>query len=93
MEHWRTEHAAEPMPMAEALLCRSQLTAMLRGIAGHVDGLMLLTGGRGISQSGPLTQVWLDLCAARHHIGNMPDAADLAIAESVIAETVIATAS
>lgn len=68
------------MPMAEALLYRGQLTATLRSIAAHVDALMLLTGGHGIAEDGPLTRVWLDLSAARHHMGNAPDPGALALA-------------
>ncbi|MEO5598394.1 MAG: hypothetical protein ABIQ66_07215 [Novosphingobium sp.] len=58
---------------------------MLRGIAEQVDTLMLLTGGRGISEAGPLTQTWLDLNAARHHMGNIPGPAEQALADSLIA--------
>lgn len=73
------------LPFTEALLCRSQLTSMLRTITQQVDTLMLLTGGRGIHEDGPLTQIWLDLNAARHHPGNLPDPADQALAENLIA--------
>jgi 3-hydroxy-9,10-secoandrosta-1,3,5(10)-triene-9,17-dione monooxygenase len=36
--------------------------------------MMLLLGGRGIQRDGPLTQLWLDMNAARAHAGNDPAA-------------------
>jgi 3-hydroxy-9,10-secoandrosta-1,3,5(10)-triene-9,17-dione monooxygenase len=75
----------EPLADTIALLYRSQLAAMLRDIAAEVDGLMLHTGGRGISETGPLTQTWLDLNAARHHLGNIPDGTALGLADALIA--------
>ena len=67
--------AGEVLPAEQAFRNRAQLTGMLREIASHVDALMLMSGGRGIHVEGPLTAMWLDLSAARHHPGNNPDAA------------------
>lgn len=66
--------AEEAMPLAQALLFRTQLTSITRSIAAMVDRLMLLSGGGGIRDDAPLARYWLDLCAARHHPGNNPDA-------------------
>ncbi|MBV9842597.1 MAG: flavin-dependent monooxygenase [Sphingomonadaceae bacterium] len=74
----------EALAASDAILYRSQLAAMLREIAAEVDTLMLHTGGRGISETGPLTQTWLDLCAARHHMGNIPDGTTLGLADALI---------
>jgi 3-hydroxy-9,10-secoandrosta-1,3,5(10)-triene-9,17-dione monooxygenase len=65
--------ADSAMPLSEGLLYRTQLTAMTRKITAAIDELMMLTGGRGVDDDGPLTRTWLDLCAARHHPGNIPD--------------------
>lgn len=62
----------EPMALAEALTYRAQLTSSMRRMAALVDEMMLLLGGRGIHLASPLTRFWLDLMAARAHIGNDP---------------------
>lgn len=69
------DHIATGTAMAwsEGLLYRAQLTALGRKITAAIDQLMMLTGGRGVDDNGPLTRTWLDLCAARHHPGNIPD--------------------
>ncbi|MES2301135.1 MAG: hypothetical protein V4521_03525 [Pseudomonadota bacterium] len=64
----------EALPMDEALLYRAELTGFLRRLVPLVDEMMLLLGGRGIQRDGPLTQLWLDLSAARAHAGNDPAA-------------------
>jgi len=58
----------------EALLYRAEMAGNLRRIVCLVDEMMLLLGGRGIQRDGPLTQLWLDLNAARAHAGNDPTA-------------------
>ena len=70
------EHVAQDreLPLDEALLYRAELTGNLRRIVLLVDEMMLLLGGRGIQRDGPLTQLWLDLSAARAHAGNDPAA-------------------
>ncbi|MCK9540820.1 MAG: flavin-dependent monooxygenase [Novosphingobium sp.] len=82
---WDHTRAGTVAPLPQAIVFRAQLAAMLRDIAARVDELMLLTGGRGISESGPLTQTWLDLCAARHHMGNIPEPAALTLADTLCA--------
>lgn len=72
------------LPLDEALLYRAQLTGNLRRLAGLVDEMMLLLGARGIQRDGPLTQVWLDLCAARSHAGNDPAAVHAQIAGELL---------
>ncbi|MDT0509717.1 flavin-dependent monooxygenase [Novosphingobium sp. MMS21-SN21R] len=64
----------EALPMDEALLYRAELTGFMRRLVPLVDEMMLLLGGRGIQRDGPLTQLWLDLSAARAHAGNDPAA-------------------
>jgi 3-hydroxy-9,10-secoandrosta-1,3,5(10)-triene-9,17-dione monooxygenase len=85
----RYAEAGEAMPLAEGLLYRAQLTATTRRIAEQVDQLMLLLGGRGVRSDAPLTRIWLDLCAARHHPGNDPDAARSLLGGELIARTPI----
>jgi 3-hydroxy-9,10-secoandrosta-1,3,5(10)-triene-9,17-dione monooxygenase len=70
----------EPVPTGELALYRRHQQGMLRAITAKVEELMLLTGARGISDDGPLTRIWLDLCAARHHVGNSPSSAGLNLA-------------
>jgi 3-hydroxy-9,10-secoandrosta-1,3,5(10)-triene-9,17-dione monooxygenase len=81
---WNAALRCEALPDAQILLYRSQMAEMLRNIAGHVDDLMLLTGGRGMREGGPITQTWLDLQAARHHMGNIPDGPELALAACLV---------
>jgi 3-hydroxy-9,10-secoandrosta-1,3,5(10)-triene-9,17-dione monooxygenase len=82
------DHVAAGTSMSEAdgLLYRTQLTTVTRRITAVVDELMLLTGGRGIDDEGPLTRTWLDLCAARHHPGNSPDSHALMLGAKFMAE-------
>jgi 3-hydroxy-9,10-secoandrosta-1,3,5(10)-triene-9,17-dione monooxygenase len=77
--------ADEEMTMSEVLLYRSQLTSSMRRISALVDELMLLLGGRGIRTDSPLTQAWLDLHAARSHMGNDPTATLGQLAGEVLA--------
>ena len=58
--------------LSDALLYRSQLTSMLRRIAGLVDELMVLSGARALRTDSPLCRAWIDLSAARQHPGNDP---------------------
>jgi len=82
------DHVAAGTSMSEAdgLLYRTQLCGVLRRITAVVDELMLLTGGRGIDDEGPLTRTWLDLCAARHHPGNSPESNELTVGAQLMAE-------
>jgi len=81
---WAAAKAGTVPPADEVMLYRNQLSGMLRGLFAHVDELMLLSGGRGMRDGGPLTQTWLDLSAARHHMGNVPDAWELGSAQALI---------
>lgn len=72
------------LPADEALIFRGQLTSNLRKLAVLVDEMMLLLGARGIQRQGPLTQVWLDLSAARAHAGNDPSAIHSQIAGAML---------
>jgi 3-hydroxy-9,10-secoandrosta-1,3,5(10)-triene-9,17-dione monooxygenase len=72
------------LPLDEALLYRGQLTSNLRKLVVFVDEMMLLLGARGIQRDGPLTQVWLDLSAARAHAGNDPTAIHAQIAGELL---------
>jgi 3-hydroxy-9,10-secoandrosta-1,3,5(10)-triene-9,17-dione monooxygenase len=78
--------AGTTMSQSDGLLYRTQLTSVTRRIAGVVDELMLLTGGRGIDDDGPLTRTWLDLCASRHHPGNSPDSHALLLASDSLSQ-------
>lgn len=80
------DHVArdQSLPLDEALLYRAELTGSLRRIAMLVDEMMLLTGGRGIQRDGPLTQLWLDMSAARAHAGNDPSAIHAQIAGEML---------
>ncbi len=82
------DHATAGTSMSEAdgLLYRTQLASVTRRITAAVDELMLLTGGRGIDDEGPLTRTWLDLCAARHHPGNSPESHALLLGPKLMAE-------
>jgi 3-hydroxy-9,10-secoandrosta-1,3,5(10)-triene-9,17-dione monooxygenase len=61
-----------PLPMSEGMCYRTQLTSVIRKLAGLVDEMQVLLGGRGVHFDSPLTRVWLDLLAARAHPGNDP---------------------
>jgi 3-hydroxy-9,10-secoandrosta-1,3,5(10)-triene-9,17-dione monooxygenase len=50
-----------------------------------VDEMMLLLGGRGIHLSSPVSRFWLDLSAARAHIGNDPATTLVQLAGEMIA--------
>jgi 3-hydroxy-9,10-secoandrosta-1,3,5(10)-triene-9,17-dione monooxygenase len=74
-------HAEDGVPMSleTGYRHRLHLTGMVRGLAQELDRLMLLTGGAGVSLDSPLARCWLDLCAARHHPGNNPEAMEQAL--------------
>ncbi len=71
---WHLPYAGgdDPIPFVDAWLIRTQLTSGLRAITACVDDLMLLQGARAIGLASPVTRAWLDLSAARAHIGNDP---------------------
>jgi 3-hydroxy-9,10-secoandrosta-1,3,5(10)-triene-9,17-dione monooxygenase len=76
---------SEEMPLADALVYRSQLTGSLRKMAALVDEMMLLLGGRGIHLSSPVSRFWLDISAARAHLGNDPTGTLVQLAGETIA--------
>ena len=60
------------IPMDVALLQRTQITLQVRKLTDIVDEMMMLQGSRATFQSSPVTRMFLDLLAARTHIGNDP---------------------
>jgi 3-hydroxy-9,10-secoandrosta-1,3,5(10)-triene-9,17-dione monooxygenase len=62
----------EVLPMQEAWLLRTQLSAELRKITALVDDLALLQGAKATHLASRVTRTWLDLAAARAHGGNTP---------------------
>ncbi|MEJ7926227.1 acyl-CoA dehydrogenase family protein [Sphingobium sp. AN641] len=60
------------MSMPDAVLLRAQLTGGLRKLTALVDDLMMLQGARATDMNSPVTRAWLDLSAARAHLGNDP---------------------
>lgn len=60
------------MPLQQALLYRSQMTAVARKVTGMLDELTLMQGSRALFRESLLTRFWLDMAAARTHIGNDP---------------------
>lgn len=73
------------IPMADAMLIRSQLSGALRRLAALVDDLMMLQGARAIELSSPVARAWLDLSAARAHIGNDPTGATTMLGAALLA--------
>lgn len=60
------------MPLEEGLIYRSQMTAVARRIATLLDDLTLMQGSRALFRESLLTRFWLDMTAARTHVGNDP---------------------
>lgn len=76
-----------PLPVSEGLLLRTQLTSALRRLTAVLDELQLLQGARAVHLDSPVTRVWLDLAAARAHIGNDP-----ALASTMLGATLLQSA-
>jgi 3-hydroxy-9,10-secoandrosta-1,3,5(10)-triene-9,17-dione monooxygenase len=76
-----TGHAGrdEAIPMERRALFAYQSATVVRRLAGLVDDIVKLLGGRAVYMSSPIIQPWLDLNAARAHVANDPGirAADL----------------
>lgn len=68
----RQVSADVPLPMPDALLLRTQLTSALRRITAALDELLVMQGARAVNLDSPVTRTWLDLSAARAHLGNDP---------------------
>ena len=62
----------EDIPMEKRALFTYQSSTVVRRLAGLVDELLPLLGGRAIYMSSPIVQPWLDLHAARAHVANDP---------------------
>lgn len=62
----------EAVPMERRALFAYQSSSVVRRMAGLVDDMVKLLGGRAIYMSSPILQPWLDLLAARAHVANDP---------------------
>lgn len=82
---WDHAERDEPLDSRMVWTLRAQETSALRRIAECVDELMLHLGARSIRSDSPLARLWLDLMAARAHIGNDP-AASLTMLGSKLAK-------
>jgi 3-hydroxy-9,10-secoandrosta-1,3,5(10)-triene-9,17-dione monooxygenase len=60
------------IPIRQAILIRTQLSAQLRKFVPLVDELMFRQGARATDLNSRLTRTWLDLMAAKAHAGNDP---------------------
>lgn len=63
----------EPIPMEKRALYAYNSSSVVRRLAGLVDDLVKLLGGRAIYMSSPIIQPWLDLNAGRAHVANDPN--------------------
>ena len=62
----------ELVSMERRALFAYQSSTVVRRMAGLVDDIMKLLGGRAIYMSSAIIQPWLDLHAARAHVANDP---------------------
>lgn len=62
----------EAVPMERRALYAYQSSSVVRRMAGLVDDIVKLLGGRAIYMSSPILQPWLDIHAARAHVANDP---------------------
>ncbi len=62
----------EAIPMEKRALYAYQSSTVVRRLAGLVDDIVQLLGGRAIYTSSEIIQPWLDLNAARAHVANDP---------------------
>lgn len=62
----------EPITLEERALYAYQSSTVVRRLAGLVDGMVQLLGGRAVYMSSAIIQPWLDLNAARAHVANDP---------------------
>lgn len=72
MDHAQDNVAMDP---EEALLQRAQQMSAVRQIASIIEEATMLMGARGVRTDNRVTQIWLDLAAARMHVGNDPTGA------------------
>ena len=67
-----TATRGEAIPMESRALYAYQSATVVRRLAGLVDQIVQLLGGRAIYTSSEIIQPWLDLNAARAHVANDP---------------------
>lgn len=60
--------------LESAWLMRVEMSSSVRRLATLVDEMMMMLGGNGIRETSDFTRIWLDLMAARSHVGNDPTA-------------------
>ncbi len=65
--------SGEPVPMAKRTFYAYQSSTVVRRLAGLVDGIVQLLGGRAIYMTSEIIQPWLDLNAGRAHVANDPN--------------------
>ena len=84
---WMMDHATDNIAMdpEEALLRRAQQMSAVRKIASIIEEATMLMGARGARTDNRVTQIWLDLAAARMHVGNDPTAALNLLGSTMIA--------
>lgn len=78
--------ANSKLSMPEAVLIRAQLTGTLRKLTALVDDLMVLHGAQATEANSPVTRAWLDLSAARAHLGNDPTMATSMLGSMLIGQ-------
>ena len=72
VEMMELSEAGQPVAMERRALFAYQSSNVVRRLAGMVDDMVKLMGGRAIYMTSPILQPWLDLHAARAHVANDP---------------------
>ena len=62
----------EPIPMEKRAFYTYQSATVVRRLAGLIDDIVQLLGGRAIYMTSDIIQPWLDLHAGRAHVANDP---------------------
>ena len=76
----------QALPAQDALVYRSQMTSVARRISAILDELTLMQGSRALFRESLLTRFWLDMMAARTHIGNDPGGPGGMLGQMMLAE-------
>lgn len=76
----------QAVPVQQALVYRSQMTSVARRISAILDELTLMQGSRALFRDSLLTRFWLDMTAARTHIGNDPNGPGGMLGQLMLAE-------
>ena len=71
-EQMATAARGEALTHEQRALFAYQSSTVVRRLAGLVDGVVQLLGGRAIYMSSEIIQPWLDILAARAHVANDP---------------------